>query len=100
MCRGVEDLDTQPATCRAHAAAVDRERRTTRNAFSNSPDLERRGNLKREPIMTPIFHSCRSVAAAAGVLLLIAAAPAAQEINTLSADVGAKVKAAITEVMD
>jgi len=50
--------------------------------------------------MTRNIQSCGSVAAAAGVVLVLAAAPAAQDVDTLSADLSAKVKAAITTVME
>jgi D-alanyl-D-alanine carboxypeptidase len=50
--------------------------------------------------MTRIVRLYTRVTAAAGVLLVIGAAPAAQDVNTLSADLGAKVKAAIVDVMD
>jgi len=41
-----------------------------------------------------------SVAAAAAVALMLAAAPPAQDVNTLSSDLGASVKAAISDVMN
>jgi CubicO group peptidase (beta-lactamase class C family) len=50
--------------------------------------------------MTRILQSYTSVAAAAAVVLAFGAAPAAQDVNTLSPDLGAKVKAAIADVME
>jgi D-alanyl-D-alanine carboxypeptidase len=50
--------------------------------------------------MTRIVRLYTSVTAAVGVLLVVGAAPAPQDVNTLSADLGAKVKAAIVDVMD
>src|SRR6478735_8828731 len=50
--------------------------------------------------MTRTVQPFTSVAAAAGLALMLAAAPAAQDVNTLSSDFGASVKAAITDVMN
>ena len=48
--------------------------------------------------MTRIVQLCAGVAAA--VVLVFAAMPAAQDVNTLPADLAVKVKTAITDVMD